>query len=222
VKNPLVDALLRSPILPELLDEVNGVWATETMTRRKTFEEFPSERGWEFIQGEVIVHPPAQVRELLATNHLASLMDSYVQLRALGSVYARGAMTSFPRNDYEPDVIYLGIAKTRLIGPDTLRFPIPDLIVEVITPSTEQRDRGIKFQDYSLHEVREYWIVDAVAETVEIHRLAGNVYPPALPQREGVAQSEVISGFEIPVRAIFAKDAFMAEWLKIMSCKPAA
>ncbi|OYW75153.1 MAG: hypothetical protein B7Z37_14730 [Verrucomicrobia bacterium 12-59-8] len=90
----------------------------------------------------------------------------------------------------------------RLCQP-TLRFPIPDLIVEVLSPSTEGRDRGIKFQDYALHGVAEYWIIDPVTDSVELYRLAGEVYPPTERHTEGMLCSDAIAGFEIPVRAIF-------------------
>jgi Uma2 family endonuclease len=103
--------------------------------------------------------------------------------------------------------MFFGTAKLGLITPDTLRFPIPDLIVEVLSPSTEKRDRGIKFTDYALHGVREYWIIDPVAETVEPHRLEGDAYPPAVAQKDGLLDSQVIAGFEIPVRAIFDEAA---------------
>lgn len=116
-------------------------------------------------------------------------------------------MTCFPRNDYEPDVMFFGIAKLGLITPDTLKFPIPDLIVEVLSPSTEARDRGVKFTDYALHGVREYWIIDPVDETVELHQLEGDTYPPAPAQNDGLLSSQVIAGFEIPVRAIFDETA---------------
>lgn len=112
-------------------------------------------------------------------------------------------MTSFPRNDFVPDVIFFGLVKAALIQPDTLRYPIPDLIVEVLSPSTEARDRGIKFEDYALHGVREYWIVDPVAESVELYRLADDAYPEVERQTSGVLVSEVVPGFEIPVRAVF-------------------
>lgn len=118
-------------------------------------------------------------------------------------VHVEKAMTCFPRNDYEPDLIYFGPAKALLIDPDTLKFPIPDLIVEVLSPTTQQRDRGVKFEDYALHGVEEYWIVDAVAETVELYRLEGQMYPPVPALKEGLLSSDVIPGFEIPVRAIF-------------------
>ena len=49
----------------------------------------------------------------------------------------------------------------------------------------------------------EYWIIDPVAESVELYRLAGEVYPPAEQQTEGLLCSDAIAGLEIPVRAIF-------------------
>ena len=107
------------------------------------------------------------------------------------------------RNDYEPDIIFFGPVKAATIDPDTLKFPIPDLIVEVLSPSTEKRDRGIKFQDYALHGVAEYWIIDPVAEAVELYRLQGDAYPATAPQTDGLLSSDVVPGFEIPVRAIF-------------------
>ena len=149
------------------------------------------------------MHSPALNRHLMATAFIYDLMSAYVRQTKNGIVRIEKAMTCFPRNDYEPDVMFFGPAKAGLIDPDTLKFPIPDLIVEVLSPSTESRDRGIKFKDYALHGVGEYWIVDTVAETVELYRLDGNVYPPVPPAADGILSSNIIPGFEIPVRAIF-------------------
>ncbi len=200
---PLLDALLDSPALPELIYEAQKSLAQEQRRRRKFYEDITPENKWEFINGEVIHHSPALERHLGASLRICELLRAYVRTRELGLVFYEKAMTSFPRNDYEPDVIYFGTTKAALIDPDTLRFPIPDLVVEVLSPSTEARDRGIKFQDYALHGVGEYWIVDALAETVELHRLEGDAYPPAERQSEGMLVSTVVPGFEIPVRAVF-------------------
>ncbi|WP_395746827.1 Uma2 family endonuclease [Prosthecobacter sp.] len=203
MQSSILQTLLDSPILPELVEEANKVLVREQKRRKKFWAEITDENKWEFIQGEVIMHSPALNRHLLATNRLFSAMETHVRVKELGVVHAQKAMTCFPRNDYEPDIIFFGPSKTQLIGPDTLRFPIPDLIVEVLSPSTEARDRGIKFQDYALHGVQEYWIIDPVAESVELHRLTGEVYLPTERQTEGLLCSDTIAGFEIPVRAIF-------------------
>ncbi|MES2594448.1 MAG: Uma2 family endonuclease [Verrucomicrobiota bacterium] len=206
--SPLLDALIGSPILPELIQEAQRALGKERLLREKFYADITPEHKWEFIQGEVVMHSPALNRHLMATMGLFGLLAAHVRVGNLGAVYIEKAMTCFPRNDYEPDIMFFGPAKRALIDPDTLKFPIPDLIVEVLSPSTEHRDRGIKFQDYALHGVGEYWIIDPVAETVELHRLpeGADAYPAAPKQAEGSLHSDVVPGFEIPVRAIFDED----------------
>ncbi len=199
----VLHAMLEAPDLPELIEQAQHALANERKLREKFYADITPEHKWEFIQGEVIMHSPALNRHLMATKRLFGLMDGHARVNQLGEVQIEKAMTCFPRNDYEPDLMFFGTAKVGLISPDTLKFPIPDLAVEVLSPSTEKRDRGIKFQDYALHGVKEYWIVDTVAESVELYRLEGDVYPPAPAQTQGMLSSEVIAGFEIPVRAIF-------------------
>ncbi len=195
--------MLESPDLPELIEQAQHALANERKLREKFYADITPEHKWEFIQGEAIMHSPALNRHLLATKQLYDLMSAHARVHHLGVVHIEKAMTCFPRNDYEPDIMFFGTAKLGLISPDTLKFPIPDLIVEVLSPSTEKRDRGIKFTDYALHGVKEYWIVDAVAETVEFYHLVGDIYPPVTAMKEGQLSSDVIAGFEIPVRAIF-------------------
>ncbi len=214
--SPILDALLDSPVLPELLDEARRAWAREQRLRQKFYADITPEHKWEFIQGEVIMHSPALNRHLLATQRLYNLLNAYAIIHKLGEVRVEKAMTSFPRNDYEPDVMFIGNAKASLLDPDTLRFPIPDLIVEVLSPSTEKRDRSIKFKDYALHGVAEYWIVDPVVESVELYHLSGEIYPPTEAQADGVLISDVVPGFEIPVRALFDAETNLAALRSIL------
>jgi len=216
MKSPVLDAMLDSPVLPELIQEAQRAMGREQRLREKFYADITPEDKWEFIHGEVVMHSPALSRHLVATKGIFKLMDAYVQVHALGVVHIEKAMTSFPRNDYEPDVIFLGTAKSALVTPDTLRFPIPDLIVEVLSPSTEARDRGVKFEDYARHGVAEYWIVDPDAGTVELHRLGDEFYPPAPRQHDGNLASDVIPGFTIPVSAIFDEVENLAALKKIL------
>lgn len=206
MKSALLDAMLNAPDLPELIGEAQRALGREQKLREKFYADITPEHKWEFIQGEVIMHSPALNRHLAASQRLYDLLNAYVRVRRLGLVRHEKAMTSFPRNDYEPDVMFFGTAKAALIDPDTLRFPIPDFIAEVLSPSTETRDRGIKFRDYALHSVAEYWIIDPVAETVEPFRLVDGDYPPVDPQSDGVLGSDVVPGFEIPLRALFNEE----------------
>ena len=107
------------------------------------------------------------------------------------------------RNDYEPDICFFGSKKASAFTPSQSKFPAPDLIVEVLSESTEANDRGIKFEDYAAHGVAEYWIVDPVAETIEQYLLQEGVYRLAVKVKTGTIASTAVAGFEIPVRAVF-------------------
>jgi Uma2 family endonuclease len=84
-----------------------------------------------------------------------------------------------------------------------MKFPAPDFIAEVLSDSTEANDRGVKFDDYAAHGVREYWLIDPESRVVEQYDLMGDVYGLRLKLNAGLLQSRVIEGFEIPVGAIF-------------------
>lgn len=217
MNSAVLTAVLESPALPELIHEAMIVWEREQKLRQKFRADITPEHKWEFIQGQVVMYSPALNRHLLATQRLFKVLDAYVTTRRCGEVRVEKAMVVFPRNDYEPDVVFFGLAKSALLDADTLLFPIPDLIVEVLSPSTEATDRGIKYQDYALHGVTEYWIVDTVQETVEAHRVADGVYPPAPRQSSGMLASEAVPGFEIPIRAIFDEAENLATLRRILA-----
>lgn len=208
---------MQSPVLPELIQEAQRALGREQRLREKFYADVTPEQKWEFIQGEVVMHSPALARHTMAMQRLYDLLRAYTRLRKLGAVYVEKAMTVFPRNDYEPDVCFFGPAKSALISPDTLKFPIPDFIAEVLSPNTEQRDRGVKFQDYALHGVQEYWIVDPMTETVEPYRLQGEIYAPVPRQKDGTVASDVVPGFEIPVRAIFDEEENLAALRRMLT-----
>lgn len=102
MKSELFDALMKSPALPELLEEAREAFAREQKLREKFYADITPEHKWEFIQGEVIMHSPALNRHLVATQHLYNLLHAYVVTQNYGQVRVEKAMTSFPRNDFVP------------------------------------------------------------------------------------------------------------------------
>jgi hypothetical protein len=73
----------------------------------------------------------------------------------------------------------------------------------VLSESTEQRDRGVKFDDYADHGVAEYWIIDCDETSVEQYGLQEGVYKLAQKLKQGEIESLVIAGFGIPIAVIF-------------------
>ena len=201
----LVEPLRHSPRLVEAVDLLTRQIAGEKARRQRFYAEMTPEEKIEFIDGEVILHSPARNRHLDATLLLVNLLNNFVRIHRLGTVKVEKCLCVFPRNDYEPDIVFFGPEKMAGIDPDTLKFPIPDFIVEVISTSTEERDRGVKFEDYAVHGVREYWIVDPDTATIEQYLLpdGGDAYALKQKSTTGTLSSLVIPGFSIPVRAVF-------------------
>ena len=89
-----------------------------------------------------------------------------------------------------------------------MKFPAPDLAVEILSPSSEKRDRQIKKQDYAAHGVEEYWIVDAVKQTIEQYQLDGEEYRLlGIWKTNETIVSFAVPGFSMPVLAAFDSDA---------------
>lgn len=195
--------LLRSPRLPEAIRRLQAAARAEARKRRYFYEVVTEQQKAEFINGEIIVHSPVKYQHSQVSFLLAALFSAYVQRHGLGVVGHEKLLVALTRNDYEPDICFFGTDKARAFTPDQTRFPAPDLIVEVLSESTEAIDRGVKFEDYAAHGVGEYWIVDPEAETIEQYLLSTGVYRLAVKVKTGTIASAVISGFEIPVRAAF-------------------
>src|SRR3954451_962645 len=156
--NSLVEQALGSPILPEIVDELQVRLAEERARRERFYEEITEDQKAEFINGKVIVHSPAKLQHLVVRDNLHNLLHTFVRIHQLGLVVGEKALCVFPRNDYEPDICFFKPEKTSLFNPRQLSFPPPAFIAEILSESTESTDPGAKFRDYEAHGVAEYWV----------------------------------------------------------------
>lgn len=173
-------------------------------SRRREFREWitPSKKA-EFINGEVIMHSPDTSQEEYASSTLNTLMNLFAHLHSAGRVMHEKAMIGLSRNDYEPDICFFRKEVADTFTRDQNIFPAPDLVVEVLSRSTEKVDRTIKFEDYAAHGIREYWLIDPKHQHIEQYVLEEGAYTLLFKASTGEIASEVLSGFAIPVRAVF-------------------
>ncbi len=81
----------------------------------------------------------------------------------------------------------------------------PDLVVEILSPSSAEQDRGKKRALYGKHGVTEYWLVDPIAETVTIHRQRGGVLAATHTFGRGqTLRSPLFAGLELHLDEIFS------------------
>lgn len=196
---------MQSPLLPDLVKQLAEVVEKEAEARAKFLEELTPEMKAEFILGEVCMHSPARAKHLVATLNLASSLLMHTKATKNGRVFSEKCLVSLTRNDFEPDIVWYSQEKAKAFEPDQMRFPAPDFAVEVLSESTEHVDRGIKFEDYALHGVAEYWIVDTDSHSIEQYLLKNGSYRLHEKLNHGVIRSTIIAGFELPLDDIFSE-----------------
>ncbi len=208
--NELVTELLDSPDAKLIIDRVQAVLNDESQRRRAFYEWLRDDVKAEFINGEVIMHSPVVRGHLRANKRLFRLLMDYIEAHDLGEVDYEKALVMLTRNDYEPDICFWRKEVADEFDDDTMQHPAPDLVIEILSKSTAKRDRGIKYEDYAAHGVREYWLVDPRRQLVEQYSLDEEfmafdaVGTFRLPD---TISALTVPGFTIPVRAIFEADA---------------
>jgi Uma2 family endonuclease len=201
----IYEQILELPDAPMLIQRVSNALNEERKRREQFYNDIDESMKVEFINGEIIVHSPVMKRHNDASNNLFSLIGTFVNIHDLGFVGYEKIMSTFTRNDYEPDIVFFGNEKASDFKPEQTLFPVPDFVVEVLSKGTAKNDRGIKYDDYETHEVKEYWIIDPKNEVIEQYILTEGRYELKLKSSNGTIKSEVITGFEIPIQAIFDK-----------------
>ena len=184
------------------LRQLEAVVSREREAREHFYREAVDLSGLEFINGAVTVHPRSSLSHIKVVSKVYILLDTFVNLRTLGYA-ATSTLIQLTRNDYEPDLCFFDIEKSASFTSEQMVFPAPDLAVEVLSESTAQRDRGVKFSDYAAHGVTEYWLIDPVAEVLEQYLLESETYRLELKSGTGTVTSSAVEGFELPIRALF-------------------
>lgn len=213
---PAVRELLNSPKLALHVERFGRILEEEQKKRDRFYDEVREDQKAEFINGEVIVHSPARRHHHDVATRLLKLLSLYVQIRHLGFVGYEKIMVTLTRNDYEPDVCFFSKKKAASFTPDQWKFPVPDFVAEVLSPSTEAMDRGVKFEDYAAHGVAEYWLLDPEAGVVEQYVLEGERYALRMKSATGKIASVTVEGFAVPVRALFDDEANLREVQRIV------
>ncbi len=214
--NAILTPLLESTKLQEHFVALR-YYIKEKLQKRNDFYDFVTEdMKAEFINGEVVIHSPVANEHESVFSELNTLMNIYVSIQNLGRVTHEKLMISLTSNDYEPDICFFKKEKAAKFKLGQKIFPPPDMVVEVVSRSTEKNDRGIKFSDYALHGIKEYWIIDLRQKNIEKYLLMNKAYQLDEKINNGnIVTSTIIKGFSIPASALFNKKAFLETFNKL-------
>ena len=122
--------------------------------------------------------------------------------RPLGQIYFAPIDVRLGDHTLVPDIVFVSRDRLSIVGQKAI-VGAPDLVVEILSPSTRRRDLGRKEELYAEYGIREYWVVDPKARSVSVYVLRDGRYKE-LPQEGGIARSEVLPVLAIDVAPLFA------------------
>ena len=129
---------------------------------------------YEAIAGELHVTPAPSVRHQWISGELEAALRGLLDGGRLGLMFHAPVGVEFPSTGegVQPDIVVIAAARRGIIDEDWIRGA-PDIVIEILSPGTQRRDRGVKLKLYERQGVEEYWLVDPASRAVEVWRFHG-------------------------------------------------
>jgi Uma2 family endonuclease len=177
-----------------------GLTAEEFLAR----DDWP--RGSQLIAGEVVVNQPALPHQLILGKLHARLLAWAEAEPGRGLPGVSVDLRMGPADVYAPDLWWVREERRPAPGAKALGG-LPDLVVEVRSPSTWRYDVGIKRFRYEERWVAELWLLDTESRSVLVYRRSSPQSPTfdeavELAEGEPLA-SPLLPGFSLPVASVF-------------------
>jgi len=167
----------------------------------------PSDKRYEIVEGALLVVPAPCLNHQRILRKLGTALSIYAERHRIGEVfYAPCDVVLSMENIVQPDLLLVANERKGILTAANVQGP-PDLVVEILSESTKQRDLEIKRKLYAKYGVREYWIVDPEAAMVEVLLWSESGYAPA-----GICgitdrlSSPLLPEFNLPLSEIFKKE----------------
>jgi Uma2 family endonuclease len=186
---------------------------TSTPTKAKrdllTYDDyvtFPDSDGIrkEIIEGELFMSPAPAIKHQLILKRLSQLLDQFVQRKGLGEVLIAPCDVIFSNiNILQPDILYISNKNFQILTELNIKGA-PDLIIEILSPSTIENDRIYKKLVYEKFGVKEYWIVDPQEEMIEVWTLKDARFQLFQKvKKDQQFKSKLLENFELDLSLIF-------------------
>ena len=162
------------------------------------------EKRYELIDGELHVVPSSTPRHQRAAIRLSTAMEEFVRRRELGEVFAAPLDVVLSDQDVlQPALMFISGDRAAIVAEQNVQGP-PDLVVEILSPATAERDRTVKRVIYARYGVREYWTADPEARTIEVLKASEAGFETVRVYPEGMSVvSPLLEDMRIDVARVF-------------------
>jgi Uma2 family endonuclease len=164
----------------------------------------PEDKRYEILDGELFVVPAPSIRHQRLSRDIFDFLLNYTRENKLGEVfYAPCDVVLSEENIVQPDILFVREERLGIIGELNICGP-PDLVIEILSPGTRNKDLEIKHKIYAAFGIQEYWVVDPEAATVEVLSLSPQGFASAgvhgKPQR---LSSPLLPELNLPLSEVF-------------------
>lgn len=178
----------------------------EKETKRWTYEDYyrlDDDQRYEIIDGKLLMAPAPDTSHQDWSRELTLIVAAYVKRTKLGKVFVAPVdVVLDPDNTVQPDMVFVSIANLPMIQKRAI-FGVPDLLVELVSPSSVRRDRYDKKALYARFGVKEYWIGDPANKALEILTLKNRDYElHCCAEEKGKLTSLLLPGLEFDVSEV--------------------
>ncbi len=130
----------------------------------------------QIINGEEVMSPSPRLRHQAIVANLFRVLDAYIGPRRLGDIFFAplDVVLAEECQELQPDVIFISNSRAGIRGEWV--DGVPDLVIEVVSPSSKKADTVTKKDIYEKHGVSEYWIVFHEKICIEVYALIDGEY----------------------------------------------
>ncbi len=148
---------------------------------------------------------PLRYHQVISRN-IVLLVGSYLEKHPIGEIYYSPLDVYLSEvNVYQPDVVFVSNENKSILTDQGTEGP-PDLVVEILSPSTARYDKGSKRKIYARTGVKELWVVDPDAKNIQVYDLARDGETPAATHdSKSVFKSPLLPGLRLRAAQIFQK-----------------
>ena len=148
----------------------------------------------EWVNGEVTVYMPEATRHNAIVVWLLTLIQLFADRHLLGRVFVTNGVVRFPARRRAPDLCFVAREHMDIVK-STYIDGAPDMIVEIVSPDSVERDWRDKYQEYEANGVREYWVIDLGYSRLRAYQRGADGRYAAIEETDGKIASAVLPGF---------------------------
>ncbi|MCY4091831.1 MAG: Uma2 family endonuclease [Caldilineaceae bacterium] len=164
----------------------------------------PEDKRYELLDGELLMLPAPDELHQRTQAELGYNVMAFVKTRGLGRVYFSPTDVILSDVDVvQPDLLFVSNDRLDILTAAGVQGA-PDLVVEILSPGTAERDKGYKRALYAQHGINEYWLMETEAGTITVLLLEETGYEVVGTFGEGdILTSATLKEFSLELKEVF-------------------